>query len=243
MSHPPQQPDPNDPRHGDPQQGPPPQWWYPGQQPHGAQQGYPSQPQQGQFGAAPYYWAQQAYPGQQQWGQQQWGGAPPPKRKRTGLIVTLVALGAVLLAGVGVATWFFAFQGDDIVAGDCFGTDEVAVDAEIYEAECGSAESGFRVVKVVEDGAVDRCAGSFVEQERGRVLCNTLDVRADDCLMTGGNPKAIPIKVDCADPSAQLVVNSVQRSEPGPGTCPDGELPLGTRTPPLTACLTQLRAS
>lgn len=260
MSYPPQQPDP----YGN-QPGPPQQWWYPGQDPHGAQQGYPGQPTQGQpgyqgqptqgqqghqpgqapggtpqglFGGTPY-WAQQAYQPHQQWGPPQ----PPPRRSRAGLVVAFVVFGALLLVGGGIATWFFALRGDDIVAGDCFGSDEVAVDAEIYEAECGSAESGFRVVKVVENGAVSRCAGSFVEQERGRVLCTTFDVQRNDCLTTGGNPEAIPIKVDCADPEAQLVVNEVKRTEPGRGVCPKKEIPFGTRVPPMTLCLSWLRTS
>src|SRR5436309_1752122 len=55
---------------------------------------------------------QQPYPGAQpQWGAQNFGGMPPQKKKKTGLIVG-IAIGLIVLIGLGVGG-FFLFKGDD----------------------------------------------------------------------------------------------------------------------------------
>ncbi|WP_310272204.1 hypothetical protein [Haloactinomyces albus] len=143
----------------------------------------------------------------------------------------------------------FVLGGDEIEAGDCIGSDEVAMNADIFVAECGSVRSSYRVVQVVEgpigspEGIFQRCGGSFWEKEPDRVLCITPDFAASDCLTTGGNPDAAPIKVACGDPRADLRVTEVKHVVPGEDVCGVLESYLGTRTPPLTACFTRVSAS
>ena len=107
-----------------PPQGGQPEGWQPQQGGYQPQQGgYHQQPagyqqQPAGYQQAPGYGQSAGYPQQPQPGYQgqpggQWQQGPglpaqPPKKKKTGLLVTSVALVVAILAGVGV--WFFAFR-------------------------------------------------------------------------------------------------------------------------------------
>ncbi|WP_158842100.1 proline-rich domain-containing protein [Saccharothrix deserti] len=114
---------------GYPQQGQPGGFPQQGQQPGGYPQqgGYPQtgpQPQQGYPQTGPQGFAQPQQPGyQQEFGQQPYGQAPqgyaggePPKKKRTGLVITAIVAVLALAAGTVATVWALR-SSDDVAAG------------------------------------------------------------------------------------------------------------------------------
>jgi hypothetical protein len=119
MTYPPQQPGPYGP-----------------QDPYGQQNPYGQQPQ---YGQQPGYGQQPQY-GDPQWGQQPgYPAGPPPKKSKTGLIVTLVIVGVLVLGGGGVAA-FLLLKDDG--GGGGGGTDESPrAAADAFVKELGAAVS------------------------------------------------------------------------------------------------------
>src|SRR5690606_19999456 len=113
-------------------------WW---KTQNGGKMSYP--PQQVPDGAGP---AGEQYPPQQGVGWAPHSGVPapqPPKRKRTGLVIGIVAGALAVLLGVAV-TLVVVLQPKEVQVGDCIDVfDEQA--SRVERVKCGSAESDYDV--------------------------------------------------------------------------------------------------
>lgn len=189
----------------------------------GPQGGYPQYPQYPQTGGQYPQYPQTGgqypqtggqYPQHPQAGGQQQGGATdfwryvapgtggagmPPKKPRTGLILSLV-FGGVLLVGGGVLLLVLLLMPSDeeIAAGDC-----VSLASErgghTSPAECGTAESDYEVVDVREGENPNSCPDFWNNVDDGSTYCLVLDVEVGDCLTSfTSDEERLPLKEDCA---------------------------------------------
>jgi hypothetical protein len=189
-------------------------------------------PQQVPYGSGP---AGEQYPPQQGVGWAPHSGVPapqPPKRKRTGLVIGIVAGALAVLLGVAV-TLVVVLQPKEVQVGDCIDVfDEQA--SRVERVKCGSAESDYDVVGILGYEAED-CPGSFSVVNDGKTYCVLLDVEVGDCLSTYVEDE-LPIKLDCSDPKTEDQVTKVEPNGDPEAVCAEGEGWYSAETPPRTVC-------
>lgn len=205
--------------------------------PYGSQPGW-GQPDPHQSGPYPA-------PGHQGDSQDFWrhvsGGAPPPqlpKKRRAPLIVGLVAAVVAVLAVA--ATLFIVFTAEDeVVADDCI-TLASQEGGRMSEAECGSGESDYRVVEVVEGQRNDVCPGKAYNKIDGKTYCMVLDVAVGDCL-TPYDENLLPIKADCAQRGIENQVVKVADATDHTKVCAEHHGWYSYENPNMTVCFGEIQ--
>ncbi|MCI2420367.1 hypothetical protein MOQ72_23250 [Saccharopolyspora sp. K220] len=196
---------------------------YPPQDPHGAQSG-PYGSQSGQYGSGPY--PSGAYPsgpypppasGSDDFWRHVAGNQPPmpPKKSRTGLIITLVSVGAVvLIAGLVTVVLVLVNSGAGrIEAGDCMSLVSER-GGEMSAADCGSAESDYQVMEVHQGQNHDVCQDNYSNVVNDQTYCIVLDVKVGDCMTSFQESEdVLPLKIDCGRAEDQ-VTKVVESSDP-----------------------------
>lgn len=128
------------------------------------------------------------------------GPGTPPKKPRTGLVLSLV-FGGVLLLGAGVLLVVLLVPSDeDIAVGDCVSLASVR-GGHTEPADCGTADSDYEVVDVNEGENPNSCPDFWNNTDDGSTYCLALDVEVGDCLTEfQSSEELLPLKKDCASP-------------------------------------------
>ena len=231
----------------------------PGQ--YGPQQGWGQPPQ----GGSQDFWRNVAAGGGGQ--QPPFPPGPPPKKNNTGLIIGLAAGGvAVVVAVVLVLVFTLGGGKNDNQAGDGPGTaptsstkptsrpttsstSSSAIDVgdcvdltdesggRVAKESCGSADSDYEIVEVVDGTNRDACPQNYSNTYAGSTYCMVLDVKVGDCLTRFNEDEAVlPLKADCADPTTEDQVTKVEPVDKPDGVCLPEEGWYSFSDPARTVC-------
>lgn len=166
----------------------------------------------------------------------------PPKKKRAGLVAGLIGGGAVLIIAIATVAVFVASNDGAIEAGDCAGAESNAEGAPLFEAECGSSDSSYRVLAVLDreltqkeadEISLETCPGDFYQTQDGHTYCTGLDVEVGDCLSEWEENRA-PVKVACSRSGADRV--KLVKNVNDKGVCGKDDGWYSSEKPPLTVC-------
>ncbi|MBB5153845.1 hypothetical protein [Saccharopolyspora phatthalungensis] len=141
------------------------------------------------------------------------GNQPPmqPKKSRTGLIIALAGVGAVVVIAVVVTIILLAVNsGGRIEAGECMSLASEK-GGEMSAATCGSADSDYKVIEVRQGTSRAVCQNNYSNVIDGKTYCIELDVKVGDCLTSFQRAEEIlPLKIDCGKAEDQVtkVANS-----------------------------------
>lgn len=227
----------------------------PGQ--HGPQQGWGQQPPQD---GSQEFWRNVAAGG----GHQPPYPPGPPKKNNTGLIVGLAAGGvAVVVAVVLVLVFTLGGNSDDQAGGEPGGspatsstkpkptTSSTSSDIEVGDCvdladqsggrvakeTCGSSESDYEIVEVVDGTNRDACPKNYYNTYAGSTYCMVLDVKVGDCLTKFSEDQSVlPLKADCADPTTEDQVTKVEPVAKPEGVCVPEEGWYSFEEPARTVC-------
>jgi hypothetical protein len=144
----------------------------------------------------------------------------PPKKRRTGLIITLVVVGVVVV--LGIVGYFVSRKSNPAFAqvGDCI---NYSSNTDVKVVDCGSGDAEYKVVKRV-DGTADTSACddvadsdvSLYTEGSGKqyTLCVSLVLKKGDCISSNGD------KVTCSDSTAAYAVVAVLAGTQDVSGCP-----------------------
>lgn len=183
------------------------------------------QPGQPYYGVPPYGQSGQPYR-QPAYGEiPTWPPPPPlppvpPKQSKTGVLVAVAVVVLAALAG-GVFLVVTNQQADldypdpaDVAVGDCLSVHGVGdEDAAIAKpADCSAPEALWQVAANLDSTSTPCPDGDYDEYHfaAGIKFCLTLNVATGDCLAHLGTDLAELERVNCTDPSAEVVVVAVQ---------------------------------
>lgn len=187
-----------------------------GQPQYGGTQQFGQQPQ---YGGAPQFGEQPQYGGTQAFGQPQYGGGfqppPEPPKKKTGMIVAIVAIAVLVVAGAGVGIYFATKDDGKNTAGGGTTTSS-------SEETTGPSEEE---ETTTEETTTTEDAGEAIDAQPG------------DCIKVNlaSSTNADVETVDCSTPEA--IYKVATREETDTGSCPNDQYVSYTEEGQLLLCL------
>jgi hypothetical protein len=184
-----------------------------------------------------------------------------PRRRNTGLIVTIVVIGLLVLGGGAVAVFLLtkdksaatATSSTSVTgatsgrtkAGVCVKVSSLADEnVDVTHLDCGSPEAAYKVA-VTLDNSDAECPGEDYDRVietgvgDGSALCLMLNAKEGDCFQNLISFSKGAERVDCGSSSAEFKVVKVVDGQANASVCPTGDtvLPTVYPEPPNTICL------
>jgi hypothetical protein len=173
-------------------------------------------PQSPPYGQPQQFGQQPQYGGTQQFGQPQYGGGfppPEPPKKKTGMIVAIVAIAVLVLAGAGVGIYFATKDDAKNTAGGGTTTSQKSTGEDTTSEETSTEET------------TTADAGDAIDAQPG------------DCIKVNvaSSTNADVETIDCSTPEA--IYKVATREETDTGSCPNDQYVSYTEEGQLLLCL------